>query len=891
MKQSFGQKGAGGRFLALALALIMLCSVLAPAYAAAVDEQGAAENQNEPVPVGVTYIFYVGETEYRRVKVLSGSVLTKPEDPTSEEGMVFVCWQLADGQEFTSFETAVSTPQDETVKLYARFAPAAPANELPAGESPAQQPETPKPDAAQQPDPGATEDGQTPTGGENQNGNTENQPGENPAENNENQTPGEPNGDENITPSEPTAPTDPVTPAEPVAPAEPQPAEETPIVPPAETVDPAALFAEILACEDPEMLEQLLAQAADSAEFETYLESLSEDELIAYNEKLSLLTGGENELAAYAFNGDVTSVKISDTILSDGQLNLVVNGDKTITAESLVAAGYQIEWMRGTSTVERRVVTTLSDGTDCYNMDASGQWVNVAYDRGASMPYTVTVSKDGVTIVSDSYTVPYFDKIQNGSFEQPVLTEGMQLQTTYEANPSICWKTTADDRLIEIVSTSTERESNGQTYKSLAGKYHNMDRAQDGIQYAEINAEATGALYQDVLTEPTAEMNWQVYHNGRDGTDTMAVVIMATKDAENIKTQQQLLQAIKDIKEGKYTGAVVYDNLKGYQNSWTKHSNKYTVPEGQYLTRYFFVAIDTAATGDKKDTIGNHIDNVWFSTETPPPVESEGTLTIEKYVYGLTLQEAQSLADGFISYQEENSKEWTNVSFENEDWKAGYDESGAACIIGRVEIPVTGLGSKSYTVKEDADKAKLDGYALQTDEQSQQSVTLTKSENVQTVKFKNHYTPSTQDLVIKKIVNGNMVDENKEFQFTYTYKVGNRTVNENFELKGGQTYTISGIPVGTEVTVTENETGYDTSYSYKLAPESEGETPETVTVDERICKFTVRADKYNEITFTNSKFQIPDTGVLLDSLPYVLILAVVAAGAVLTIARRRRDAD
>ena len=45
------------------------------------------------------------------------------------------------------------------------------------------------------------------------------------------------------------------------------------------------------------------------------------------------------------------------------------------------------------------------------------------------------------------------------------------------------------------------------------------------------------------------------------------------------------------------------------------------------------------------------------------------------------------------------------------------------------------------------------------------------------------------------------------------------------------------------------------------------------------------------IVFTNTKNVVPDTGVILDSLPYVLILAVVALGAAGVVIRRRRSRE
>jgi hypothetical protein len=47
----------------------------------------------------------------------------------------------------------------------------------------------------------------------------------------------------------------------------------------------------------------------------------------------------------------------------------------------------------------------------------------------------------------------------------------------------------------------------------------------------------------------------------------------------------------------------------------------------------------------------------------------------------------------------------------------------------------------------------------------------------------------------------------------------------------------------------------------------------------------------NEIVVTNNLVATPDTGVLLDSLPYILILAVVVALGVIVFIRKRRNRD
>ena len=66
----------------------------------------------------------------------------------------------------------------------------------------------------------------------------------------------------------------------------------------------------------------------------------------------------------------------------------------------------------------------------------------------------------------------------------------------------------------------------------------------------------------------------------------------------------------------------------------------------------------------------------------------------------------------------------------------------------------------------------------------------------------------------------------------------------------------------------------------------------TVDGEAGISKIITLAETNADILFENRKDVTVDTGVLLDTLPYILILGVVAVGAVLLIKKRRnRDDD
>lgn len=161
----------------------------------------------------------------------------------------------------------------------------------------------------------------------------------------------------------------------------------------------------------------------------------------------------------------------------------------------------------------------------------------------------------------------------------------------------------------------------------------------------------------------------------------------------------------------------------------------------------------------------------------------------------------------------------------------------------------------------------------------QGSITLNKDETTLYAIWK----LNTVELTIEKTVSGNMYNANDVFSFTLLYG-GN---SETFTLKGGESKTFQ-VPVGAEVTVTEDPTK---SNGY-IPSNGTGTTVTVTTASEKdgIFKFTM-PEQNGKLVINNDKTVTVDTGVLLDTLPYILILGVVAVGAVLLIKRRRKRDD
>lgn len=143
---------------------------------------------------------------------------------------------------------------------------------------------------------------------------------------------------------------------------------------------------------------------------------------------------------------------------------------------------------------------------------------------------------------------------------------------------------------------------------------------------------------------------------------------------------------------------------------------------------------------------------------------------------------------------------------------------------------------------------------------------------------------NTVELTIQKTVSGNMYNANDVFSFTLHYGEN----PETFTLKGGESKTFQ-VPVGAEVTVTE-----DLTKSNGYIPSNGTGTTVTLTAaseKDGIFKFTM-PEEDGKLVINNDKTVQIDTGISLETVPYILILAVVVIGAVLLIKRRRnRDDD
>lgn len=166
------------------------------------------------------------------------------------------------------------------------------------------------------------------------------------------------------------------------------------------------------------------------------------------------------------------------------------------------------------------------------------------------------------------------------------------------------------------------------------------------------------------------------------------------------------------------------------------------------------------------------------------------------------------------------------------------------------------------------------------------------------------YVPASANLTVSKTVTGKLGDTNKAFTFTITKADGTpvnitianieiseadrakveRLDNGKFTLKDGASITFKNLPSDEYKIVEEDYSGEKYETSWQIGTDG--------VVHEKNSTATVTIGTTEQtVHFTNHRTLEPDLGVLLDTLPYIVILAVVAGGVALLMLRKHRKED
>ena len=281
--------------------------------------------------------------------------------------------------------------------------------------------------------------------------------------------------------------------------------------------------------------------------------------------------------------------------------------------------------------------------------------------------------------------------------------------------------------------------------------------------------------------------------------------------------------------------------------------------------------VDTTKEFDFTLTLGSKSENVtWSKDGSTGPVKG----TSHKF----TLKGGESITFSGISVED------TNVTVTEDDYSAQH-----------YTTTIDGRTGHEITIPES---------------------TLRENQNTgTTVNFTNAYTtPKLPSMTIKKVVTGAFGERTKDFTFSVTLKHANPTLLEgvtatgaaskdnlsSFTMRHGNSVTLGNIPIDTIITVTEKDANdYKTSATgHKNSIKNSGARTFTYKVEEQngeavLVSLGTDSEGFNgnAIIVENNFDGTPDTGVLLDTLPYLILLAVAVAGGVLVVVRKRKHRD
>lgn len=483
-----------------------------------------------------------------------------------------------------------------------------------------------------------------------------------------------------------------------------------------------------------------------------------------------------------------TTVEVKDDIVDSGALKA------TCTSDSVKS----YTWYRNSEeTGEYTKVDPVNYNTGSEiktNISQDQTQLFPAYDNGeatgARQWYYVEVDlMNGEKITSKPIQVTYFKELQNGGFETPTTSSASTQFSNkdYKDNEGV-WQTTGTNngKDIEIARQGLDKAST-YAWNKVEGKLFNTDgssedtngtykdghdwanAAYEGAQFAELNCQASGALYQDVLTKAGTALNYWLSHRARgndksnyvlyqgnpylpswDSTtyypganveqyDTMFLVMMPTKTAiaENLSTQDNLKRYLTSLNVKYSQTATTEENEVVYNQNGIKilritssnqewhniHATNDYIPTSS-LTRFFFMA-GTTASGDP--TVGNFLDNVGFSQQLPPVADDEYSIEINKNFSGLSSTQINNIKNN-LKFEISVTDNATNQPVDDATVRnlfglaenAPLEISGSSMTSqpnGNLKYTLANKKiayGKSYTVTLTEKKAELSGYQLKT---------------------------------------------------------------------------------------------------------------------------------------------------------------------------------
>lgn len=566
------------------------------------------------------------------------------------------------------------------------------------------------------------------------------------------------------------------------------------------------------------------------------------------------------------------AIEIVDHISTNGLLETQISNELQAQIDAAAQNGEEVRfvWLKSENGSGFEEVELKKSGSN-YNITNDGKALDVIIDeadKAKNTKYKVAVyigEAENPSATSEEFVIPYYTKIQNGSFEEPV-SDGQKnyrdhgpssknsaqwSNENYKYQGGV-WQTTGvgtgaeDDQDIEVLHMDGQGGNTG----FMNGSDRWEKKAADGDQYAEINCETSGALYQDVLTDTNADLNYYLSHRARSRTnegdevekkfDTMYLVIMPTEKAENYTTHSRLVNELNKLVPGenipvdstpntskKEEKTIIYNQdgiliarITSNAEDWESISSdniecangvtSKTYRPTSSLSRFFFISGATAAgaaTDEPGNTIGNLVDYIGFGQDPVPPDAGEVKIEIKKTVSGLTETQFNLLKEKLkfkITTQESGAPlNGATVPASELQWKTSQESDGTFKATGSKTLTGTIASTNwdnTYTYSVMETGAEVEGTELETTIQIHVSGGTLNGNNAilgeqdaATFEFTNEYTPAYKLEPVNFFLNlsSKILDSDGNIQgqdndFFTTSVSGSFTDDDNTELGVGE---------------------------------------------------------------------------------------------------------
>lgn len=470
----------------------------------------------------------------------------------------------------------------------------------------------------------------------------------------------------------------------------------------------------------------------------------------------------------------------------------------------------------------------------------------------------------------------------------------VQIKHRYgEAESKLTNADTLDD--IEVVNTTTTSPYNLYVYTQVLG--YSGDYYGNKAENKAWNGMAVGTI-SNVVAPSTYKERTSIYDTADIDTKLGTEIIVNSGQFPVIPIKQ----------DGKYKD-YYYESLpKEIQKEIEKDPTKANNVGTYTIEWYEVVAVGGANTGK------NGEDGDWTGEENYKPTYTKGiykspitSVSDKKMTYhldGLLLIHDATHINVMFMVQDAGENTFHLVS----DYGGAYtvQNEGDSIQLNTIARPDVKRVDQTEAVcpetKTTADGTVYTFKGWYTDENCTQKADFVNGTISADTTFYAKYVPASANLTVTKTVTGKLGDTNKAFTFTITKADGtpvnitdaNIAITDNtkavwqsngqFTLKDGASITFKNLPSGEYKIVEDDYIGEKYETSWQIGTDGD--------VHKKNRTATVTIDTTEQtVHFTNHRTLEPDLGVLLDTLPYIVILAVVAGGVALLMLRKRRKED